>query len=273
MRKFVLSLLLGVSLFAQAKSLAITFDDLPFNRDIEVKELSKRTDRLLQTLNRYQVPTTGFVNEKHVAGSHKKKWQQILARWLDAKTELGNHTYSHVSLHRVGLSEFEAEVVKGEKVTKALRKEKGLHPRYFRHPYLHEGLTANDRHALTDFLNQHGYQVAPVTIDTDDWQFDNVYRQALEVGDRQAMQAVKAAYLRHTRKKFAFYDQVTNTMFGRDIKQIWLLHADTINSDCLPDLLDIAKANGYDFISLDNALRDQAYQHPNAYFNDFGVSW
>ena len=77
-------LLLGLSLCAQAKSLAITFDDLPLNRDIEVKQISKRTDQLLQTLNRYQVSTIGFVNEKHLVGPDKKKWQQILAHhiWL-----------------------------------------------------------------------------------------------------------------------------------------------------------------------------------------------
>lgn len=178
-----------------------------------------------------------------------------------------------MSLHQVGLPVFESEIIKGEKITKRLMKQHGLSPRYFRHPYLHEGLTASDRSALTGFLSQHGYQVAPVTIDTDDWQFDKVYRQAFEAGDREAMKQIKAAYLTHTRNKFAFYDKATKTMFDRDIQQIWLLHADTINSDCLPELLDIAKAYGYGFITLDKALSDKAYQHPNQYFQDFGVSW
>ena len=44
----------------------------------------------------------------------------ILKTWVDAGLELGNHTYSHHSLNRTPLEEFEADVVRGEPVTRRL---------------------------------------------------------------------------------------------------------------------------------------------------------
>jgi spore germination protein YaaH len=86
-------------------------------------------------------------------------------------------------------------------------------------------------------------------------------------------QAITQEYLRHTEAKFTFYDRVTQEMFGRDIAHIWILHINTINAKLLDKLLDVAKQYGYTFITLDEALQDNAYVSLDNYFDSFGPSW
>lgn len=256
-----------------AKQMAITFDDLPANRDVSVAELNDITREILTGLNEYHVPVVGFVNEKQLEGTDKAARTAALQSWIDHGETLGNHTYSHVSLNHTPLKAYEAEVLHGEEVTKQLMQHAGLTPHYFRHPYLHTGVTPEIRHQFEAFLKQHGYKVAPVTFDTDDWQFDRLYVAAKQKGNLNEAQEIADKYLAHTQAKFDFYDKATHTMFGRDIAQIWLLHANSINSDHIDELLSLAKNNGYSFVSLDKALQDPVYKSKDVYYKDFGLSW
>ena len=104
--------------------------------------------------------------------------------WVDAGHELGNHTYSHRSLNDTPLEEFEADVVRGEPVTRRLLEAQGRTLRYFRHPFLHVGLELDKRRAFEAFLDEHGYTVAPVTIDNDEYVYAAIYAAALRRGDR-----------------------------------------------------------------------------------------
>ena len=90
-----------------------------------------------------KVPVIGFVNENKLYSNGERDQEQIdlLRRWTTAGLELGNHTYSHISLHSKGLEEYEADLIKGETITAELLAEKGKKLRFFRHPYLMTGLT------------------------------------------------------------------------------------------------------------------------------------
>jgi len=46
-------------------------------------------------------------------------------------------------------------------------------------------------------------------------------------------------------------------MFGREITQILLIHANDINTDCPDELLKRLAARGYRFVTLDQAMEDQ----------------
>ena len=56
---------------------------------------------------------------------------------------------------------------------------------WFRHPYTHTGPTPEIKAALDAFLNEHGYEVAPFTIEAADYAFAAVYERALMAGDRR----------------------------------------------------------------------------------------
>ena len=261
--------------FSSAKQIAITFDDLPVNRSVSPKEMSDINNKILEVLDKHRIRVIGFVNENKLFESADSSERiSILKRWIDKGNILGNHTYSHISLNHTPLPEYINDVIHGEKVSTQLMANAGLTLKYFRHPYLHTGLTPEIKNNFADFLVKHKYTVSPVTFDTDDWQFDSIYVEALAQGNITKAKKIADDYLMHTKAKFEFYEKATQTIFSYDIAQIWLLHVNGLNADVLEDLLKIAKDYDYSFISLEEALRDPVYENTaDSYYMDFGVSW
>jgi len=60
---------------------------------------------------------------------------------------------------------------------------------------------------------------------------------------------------------------------GGDIRQILLLHANTLNADHFGRLAELFQKRGYRFISLTHALEDEAYRLPDIYVGQWGISW
>src|SRR5947207_11596546 len=115
----------SISLCAQtpAREIAITIDDLPAaGIGVAGSETLDMTAKFLGTLRDQKVPAVGFVNERKLYRQFGEVDQRIkaLSMWLDYGFELGNHTYSHASLSRVPLKEWEEEVILGETVTTLL---------------------------------------------------------------------------------------------------------------------------------------------------------
>ena len=267
------ALLLSIASIVDAKNIAITFDDLPANRNVKIDELSNLTNKIMRGLNKNNIKVVGFVNEEKLHLDNAQQRIEILKRWIANGNELGNHTYSHISLNATPLKEYEKQILMGEEITKQLMLDAGLSEQYFRHPYLHTGLTKEVREEMDLFFKAHGYQVAPVTYDTDDWMFDRLYVEALSKKDLVLAQEISNKYLDHTKRKFNFYDEATRTIFDREINQIWLLHANSINADNIDSLVKIAVDHGFSFVSLQEALKDKAYITADNYYLDYGVSW
>ena len=57
----------------------------------------------------------------------------------------------------------------------------------------------------------------------------------------------------------AFAEDISSQIFGRDIPQVLLLHANDINADCLTELLERFQTRGYTFVTLDEAIADAAF--------------
>ena len=136
---------------------------------------------------------------------------------------------------------------------------------WFRHPYTHTGPTPRSRRALDAFLNEHGYQVAPFTIEAADYAFAAVYERALMAGDEPGPSDAMAAYLAHQDAMVAFAEALAFDTFGRDIPQVLLSHVNRLNADAMPELLRRLRARGYIFVTLDSVLDDEAYATPDAY--------
>ncbi len=149
------------------------------------------TQKLLSAIRAAGAPAIGFVNEDKllVDGARDPGRVALLQAWLDAGLELGNHTYSHPDLNRTRLPDFEANVVRGEEVTKALLAKKGRPLRYFRHPFLHTGRDLPTKTGLETFLAARGYTIAPVTHDNGDWIFARAYASAAAARGRGGAEA------------------------------------------------------------------------------------
>jgi peptidoglycan/xylan/chitin deacetylase (PgdA/CDA1 family) len=258
-----------------SRTVALTFDDLPATagRVAPLTSLRTMTDRLLATLVREGVPAIGFVNEIGLAVPGEVEARTaLLEAWLDAGFELGNHTYSHVSIDRVPFDVYRQDVIRGEVITRRLLEERGQRLRYFRHPQLQTGPTPEYKAALDGLLAERGYRVAPVTIDHNDFIFADVYRRAMVRGDLATAERVRDAYVPYLEAVTAHFEALSRQSLGYEIPQIFLLHANELNADSLVDVIAMLRRRGYRFTTLDTALQDPAYALPAAP-SVGGLSW
>lgn len=257
------------------RRMALTFDDLPgVSRRSSLAVLDDINTRLLATLRIERVPAVGFVNERglDVPGEHDARLA-LLRPWVTGTLTLGNHTYSHHSLNDTPLATYQADILKGAVATRRLLDVAGHDLVWFRHPYTHTGPTAEIKAGLEAFLNEHGYRIAPFTVEAADYAFAAVYERALMAGDQARADDAMAAYLTHVETMIAFAEALTLETFGRDIPQIMLGHVNRLNADGMPELLRRLRARGYIFVTLDSVFDDQAYDTPDRFVGRYGPSW
>jgi len=262
---------------AASREVAVTIDDLPtasvLGNDLDAAQ--QTTEALLAALTRNNVPAIGFVNESklRVGGQIDPRRVALLSQWLDAGLELGNHTFSHVDFHSTPLDVYERQVLDGEKVTSQLLQGRGKRIRYFRHPFLHAGRSAPERQRFEEFLKQHGYIVAPITIDNYDYVFAAAYDRAGARHDVTAQGTIADAYISYMEAVTAYYERQSVAIVGREVRQTLLIHASALNAATLDRLASMFRIRGYRFISLDRALEDPAYRHADGYYGPAGITW
>ncbi len=262
---------------AEPSPVAITFDDLPLQGPDgrEVSDIFRVNERLVEALVSRGIPAVGFVNERKLERSGRPETALVgaLELWLEADLELGNHTYSHPDLHRVSRQEFLADIERGERITRALSEDNGLPYRYFRHPFLHTGRDVATRDAVRAFLAEHGYTVAPVTMDNSEWIFAAAYERAHGEGDSAMKHRLGVAYVEYMIAKAEFFERNAVDLFGRPIAQVLLVHANRLNADWFGELADELAAGGRSFVSLEAALADPAYDSADEWTGSGGISW
>jgi len=263
---------------APARRLAITIDDLPIAQISQHTPAQQETItvRILAALAAHRAQAVGFVNtgKLEVEGAVDPAREALLRRWLAAGCELGNHTRRHPSLHQVEPAVWKADVVAGEAPLKALVEAAGGRLRWFRHPYLHIGLSAEVQATTAAFLAARGYTVAPVTLDNSDWLYARAHTKAWNAGDAAAARRLGEDYLRYMLSVVEFYEGQAELIVGRAIPQILLIHANALNADWLAPFLDALAARGYDFIALEEALADPVYARPaDGYTGGGGITW
>ena len=258
------------------RKVAITIDDLPVvstRRDL--KNRQEITKKLLGHINKAKIPAIGFVNENKLYDGDKRNEREIdlLRMWINAGLELGNHTFSHRSLNRIELADYQADLLKGQTITKELLAKKGKEIRYFRHPFLQTGRSMDVKANFDKFLAANGYTIAPISFDNADYIFSRAYDNAFDKGDKVLMQKVGDAYVPYMEAKLDYWERQSMKLFGREMAQTLLIHANFINSDYLDDLALMFRKRGYKIVSLDDALRDEAYKLPDTYIGAAGISW
>jgi peptidoglycan/xylan/chitin deacetylase (PgdA/CDA1 family) len=264
----------AVSTCAQPKprEVAVTFDDLPATHG-DYAKYKYITDQLLAKLKTEKVPAIGFVNEQKLffAGEMDKR-TALLKQWLDDGHQLGNHSFSHIAIDNATFEQYTENVIRGETVTKMLLAEEGKPLKYYRHTQLRTGPTEEYRQKLSNFLIQRGYTVAPVTIDNNDYLFASAYSRAKEKGDKALQNKLVTAYIEYLEKVFEHFEKLSAEFLGREVKQTLLLHANEINADHFDKIAQMLRKRGYQFITLEEALKDEAYRLPEAQSRR-GLSW
>jgi peptidoglycan/xylan/chitin deacetylase (PgdA/CDA1 family) len=254
--KFTLLALLFTNLFihnalAQTKEIALTIDDLPFvgTNSATKGNLGRAHDRfnnILDYLVDAHIPATGFIIANSIASG---QWA-LLESFRDAGFALGNHTYSHANLNSMSSERYIDEIAKADKILARVMTQ----PKYFRYPYLAEGRGAT-KHAVQNYLVANQYTIAPVTIDSKDYQFNERLLHIPWRVREQYVSKIKQQYLSYVWKQTLIAEKHAKEGSGA---QILLIHANLLNSHCLGDLIKMYKDNGYQFVTLEQALSHHA---------------
>jgi peptidoglycan/xylan/chitin deacetylase (PgdA/CDA1 family) len=275
------SALLSICLIAAAPSsradtgkVALTFDDLPgLSNLVDQPYVNYLNTTLLRGLKRHHLPAIGFVNEGKLDEIDRPQQIANLKRWLDAGMDLGNHTFSHESPDVLGAKGYIEDVAHGEPVTRGLLQQRGRRLAWFRHPYLETGFPEPVKREIDDWLSAHGYRIAPVTIDADDWEFAEPYDDAIARHDEARRLRIKKQYLAYTERTVAWSQTASKALFGRQIAFVMLLHDTRLNADSIDDLAKILKRRNLKGVTLEEAIRDPAYRTPDPYVGPDGIEW
>ncbi|KTC87490.1 MULTISPECIES: polysaccharide deacetylase family protein [Legionella] len=250
---FIWASLMSSLCLAQGREIAITIDDLPLvaskmNTMNDQLLAMERFARIVEAFTLYKVPATGFV----IAGSIAKGQWVFLDQFRHAGLTLGNHTYSHYNLNEISAEKYIADIDRADKILAPVISE----PKYFRYPYLAEGSPAT-REKVSAYLNEHNYLIAPVTINSRDYDFNAlIYKVPLHLREKY-IKGIEPFYLIFIWQQTLQAEKRAQEE-GHGTRQILLLHANLINSYLLKDVLELYQRNGYKFISLKEALEDPA---------------
>ncbi|MDI6623310.1 MAG: polysaccharide deacetylase family protein [Brevundimonas sp.] len=273
----VLSCLAGPA--AAQRAVAVTFDDLPYQAPDAVlcdpAQAMALTEDFVAMLRPLDTRAAVFVNEGKVCDERRAELLPALLNvWLDAGLDMGNHTFSHINIHRTTVEAYLADVDRGAPATRAVLEARGRSLVFYRHPYLFTGETPEKKAAIAAGLAARGYTVAPVTIDNNDWMFAALYRDAEAAGDEALQTRIGEAYVAHMTAVLDHWEPYSAELAGgREPAQVLLLHAHTLNRDWYPRIHALYQARGYRFVPLDEALADPIYSHADDYVRANGVSW
>jgi peptidoglycan/xylan/chitin deacetylase (PgdA/CDA1 family) len=262
-----------------AKTMAITFDDLPKVQGfVDIKGSRRTTESILKVLKAHNAPAVAFVNEYRLHDGDRVIPERValLQSWIDAGIPLGNHTYSHPDINTVPLSVYEKDIERGEAIHQRLMKASPLGRgdwRWFRHPFTHTGQTPEVKSGLEKYLAGRGYLVAPFTIENSDYLFSPIYTKATKAGDTALAARARDEYLAYSDRMVEWFETLARDTFGRDVPQILLIHANDLHTDALAELLTRIERRGYRWVTLSDAMKDPAYQTPDEFVGKFGPSW
>jgi peptidoglycan/xylan/chitin deacetylase (PgdA/CDA1 family) len=245
------------TLAAPAPRVALTFDDLPVHASLPPGLSRADVARsILGALEAHKAPPTyGFVNAKALVS--EPDTAEVLRLWRAAGHPLANHAFSHMDLHTNAAEAFEQDVLANEPTLRQYMGTEGWH--LLRYPFLHEGDTLEKRRAVRSFLADHGYKVAQVTMNFDDYAYNDPYTRCLAKNDLTAIDGLKESYLRRAGESLTFAQQAAALAYGRDIAHVMLLHIGGFETVMFPKLLELLKQRGFRLVTLDEAQSDDAY--------------
>jgi len=135
---------------------AMTFDDGPH---------PELTPKLLDMLKARNIKATFYV-----VGRNVDAYPEIMKRIVAEGHEVGNHTYTHPSLTKIGRDGVKSQI---DRSTAAIRKTAGVTPTNMRPPYGATNATLNRR-----MNDEFGLKVIMWSVDPQDWRYRNADRVA-----------------------------------------------------------------------------------------------
>lgn len=236
---------------------AITFDDLPAASSLPPGQ------------NRTKIATalTAELKANHLEGAYgmvnavklqnDPDAQQALHIWIASGMNIGSHTWSHMSLTDNTAEAFEHEIALNEPALAEYAGPRDWH--WFRYPFLWEGDTLEKRHAVRAYLREHGYRTAQVTLDFEDYAWNDAYSRCMAKADEAAVSWLHQSYLETAAEYIRLGREEERIAFGHEVPNILLLHETAFTTLMLPELLDLLRNQGFRFVPLAEVVQDPIY--------------
>jgi len=246
---------------------ALTFDDLPAGGDLHVGETrAEIAKRLVNELKAAHLKGVyGFVNGTGVA--EDPDLQAALHIWLNAGMEIGNHTWSHPALDQSTAESYIHNIAINESTLQEYEPLSNWH--WFRYPYLEEGNTLSKRDAVRNWLFDHSYRIAQVTLNFQDDDWDDPYGRCLAKHDEAGIAWLKQSYMENAVEFIRVGREEEKIAFGHEVPNVLLLHETDFTTLMLPSLIKLLRSEGFRFAPLAKIERNRVYaMNPN--FGDPG---
>jgi len=196
------------------KLLALTFDDGPD---------PIYTPKVLDVLKKYDVPATFFM-----VGNQMLRYPDLLRRVVAEGHEVGNHTYSHSNISRIGEDLLRLELNATQRVFESVT---GRNMIFFRPPYATDTKpqTADEIRPLA-LISELGYLAVNMNIDSRDWWLPNT-RRIVQTTLSEARAGLGNVILMHD---------------GGGGRQHTV--------DALPEIIEKARAEGFRFVAVSELI-------------------
>lgn len=252
------------------RPILITVDDLPIaagRLHADPAERERVTRGLLAVLAKHRIRAVGLVTG---ANHPTPADERLLAMWLDAGHELGNHSFSHLNYSVTEPAVYLADIEKERAWLDAFLKGRGKTLRFFRFPFLNAGNTPAKLTAMREYLKATGQTDLPVTLDNQDWSYEAGWVAARRAGDKAALARIGADYQAAMRLHIEHFEKRGARLFGRPTPEILLLHANEVGAAQWDALFSWLKATNHRFATVDEVLADPAYSEPENYMDNDG---
>lgn len=240
-----------------AMDVAITVDDLPENgilpSGITRQEIATK---ILKTLKKHHISGVyGFINGKRTDVNPEE--YNVLNQWIYAGQLLGNHGYNHLDLAKTSVNEYLSDIKKNEPILAEFMPSEDFH--YYRYPFLAEGETREKRNSVRQFLENNHYQIAQVTVDFFEYEWNSPYVRCLDQNNQKSLRWLRKNYITQAENALTIAQNLSMMLYARDIKHVLLIHINAFTAEMLDKLLTTYEKHGVNFISLKDALSDRAY--------------
>lgn len=234
-------------------TIALTFDDMPAHGPLPpgMTRLDV-VNGIIAALKRHDAPAFGFVNGKF--GEGVPDGDAVLDAWRNAGLPLGNHSWSHDNLASTDLAAFQADTIRGE--GPIARRMAGQDWRWFRYPFLSEGATPAQRDTFRAFLARRGYKAAGVSTGFADYDWNPHLAKCLAKNDQAGVRSLKNGVLAAAAVEAWRRRAQSQSLYGRDIPQVMLLHLGALDARIMDRLLDLYASLGFRFVTLAQAESD-----------------